>query len=373
MDKAPRVHVISQMMWLCTSPSHVANTKTSTPAFSPSTKDDWWFYSEGDLLGMTYWQPKPDIFPSGLTDWLGEPLVLYVPMYSANNLYRKSPLYDYEWAIADNGASAIPLGRKFYDDLFANGTAAGMIMFEQVRWDKRKRDSSLSCGSFLLSFPFVFSVCPFLQMSPVNPSILLSPQDFLSTHNIFTNLTNSDLVTGKRWLSGMNEAVPLTVTVQDLLDLPPEAPALTRTLFAAYDFFQVADNGGLIANFSIVTPDSPLTVHPTPNRTGVNALGYSYTVVAPVLGGRWIVAEVDKWVAASRRRLTRITSGIAPLLQFSFSAAAGEVVAWAVSTSDNSRKPEVVHCSAAKCSQGQAEECVLIVMCGDDACCECTL
>ena len=81
---------------------------------------------------MTYWQPKPDIFPSGLTNWLGEPLVLYVPMYSAENLYRASPLYDYEWAVAGNHVSAIPLGRKFYDDLFANGTAAGMIMFEQV-------------------------------------------------------------------------------------------------------------------------------------------------------------------------------------------------------------------------------------------------
>ena len=126
---------------------------------------------------MTYWQPKPDIFPSGLTDWLGEPLVLYVPMYSANNLYRKSPLYDYEWAIAGNGASAIPLGRKFYDDLFANGTAAGMIMFEQVRpgarrgvppFSHKRAPTFFSCLSSF-SDPF----CPFclrsLPITPLNP------------------------------------------------------------------------------------------------------------------------------------------------------------------------------------------------------------
>jgi hypothetical protein len=96
-------------------------------------------------------------------------------------------------------------------------------------------------------------------------------------------------------------------------------------------------------------------------------------VVAPLLGGRWIVAEVDKWVAVSRRRVTHITSGTAPFLQFSFSAAAGEAVSWAVATSDDSRNPEVVRCPAAKCSQGEAEECALTVVCSGNDACECTL
>ena len=188
-----------------------------------------------------------------------------------------------------------------------------------------------------------------------------------STHSDIT-LEGTNVTYRWSYIVAIEVKQPMTVTVQDLLDLPPAAPAPARTVFAAYDFFQTADSGGLITNVSIVAADAPLTVAATPNRTGVNALGYSYTVVAPLLGGRWIVAEADKWVAFSRRRRAQIVSCSPPMLQFSFVAAKGEAVSWAVSASDDSRQPALVACPAAACTAG-ATECALTVLCsGNDAC-----
>lgn len=63
--------------------------------------------------------------------------------------------------MVDDTAHALPLGRQFYDDLFANGTQAAMVMFEQ---------------------------------------------DFLCSHNTNTHLTNRDVDTGRLWLKAMDEA-----------------------------------------------------------------------------------------------------------------------------------------------------------------------
>ena len=56
---------------------------------------------------------------------------------------------------------ALPTSRQFYDDLFRNGTRAGMRMFEQ---------------------------------------------DFMCAINTDTNLTNSDLNVGNSWLAAMDAA-----------------------------------------------------------------------------------------------------------------------------------------------------------------------
>lgn len=112
--------------------------------------------SEGDVPGITSWVPKPDEFPSGFTDWLGAPLSLYAPMYAADSDWADQ----YKWK-TQGKKSAIPLDPKFYLDLFRNGTAIGMQMFEQ---------------------------------------------DFLCTYNADTNLTNSDVTSGSVWMAGMDAA-----------------------------------------------------------------------------------------------------------------------------------------------------------------------
>lgn len=91
--------------------------------------DDWWMESKGDLPGMLSWEAKPDVFPSGFTNWLDMPLALYAPAYSGENVW----INDYVWKTVQTGrgTSSIPLDPKFYVDLFRNGTGIGMKLFEQ--------------------------------------------------------------------------------------------------------------------------------------------------------------------------------------------------------------------------------------------------
>ena len=67
----------------------------------------------------------------------------------------------YTWAVDNTTGHVLPISHEFYDDLFANGTRAGMIMFEQ---------------------------------------------DFLCAINTATTLTNSDLATGLAWVEAINGA-----------------------------------------------------------------------------------------------------------------------------------------------------------------------
>ena len=67
----------------------------------------------------------------------------------------------YRWAVDQVSGHALPTRRAFYDELFANGTAAGMVMFEQ---------------------------------------------DFLCAINTVTTLTNTDLATGNAWVAAIDAA-----------------------------------------------------------------------------------------------------------------------------------------------------------------------
>jgi hypothetical protein len=122
--------------------------------------DDWWMESKGDIPGMLSWNPKPDVFPSGFSDWLGMPLAMYAPEYSGENVW----ITDYDWKTVQipRGSTAIPLDPNFYRDLFRNGTVIGMVMFEQ---------------------------------------------DFLCSYGIGdSGLTNSDVYSGATWLQNMDTA-----------------------------------------------------------------------------------------------------------------------------------------------------------------------
>eukprot|EP01065_Artemidia_motanka_P022599 TRINITY_DN267_c0_g3_i1.p1 TRINITY_DN267_c0_g3~~TRINITY_DN267_c0_g3_i1.p1 ORF type:complete len:779 (+),score=186.73 TRINITY_DN267_c0_g3_i1:75-2339(+) len=90
--------------------------------------DDWWYVQKGgDIGGLIEWQPPKDVFPSGLTRWLEMPLSLYVAMYHIDNVY----INDYPFFKSPATNHSLPSSREFYDALFANGTKAGMVMFEQ--------------------------------------------------------------------------------------------------------------------------------------------------------------------------------------------------------------------------------------------------
>jgi hypothetical protein len=127
--------------------------------------DDYWMESMGDVPGMLSWQPKPDVFPSGFTPWLNTSLSLYAPMYSDRNVWMG--ISEYEWKSDASAGSAIPLGARFYRDLFANGSRIGMRMFEQ---------------------------------------------DFLCFTTLNTDLLTSDVDTGDRWFAAMDEAAVATGT-----------------------------------------------------------------------------------------------------------------------------------------------------------------
>mmetsp|Transcript_435 Transcript_435/g.476 ORF Transcript_435/g.476 Transcript_435/m.476 type:complete len:801 (+) Transcript_435:113-2515(+) len=136
--------------------------------------DDWWMESKGDHPGIMSWAPKPDVFPSGFTDWLGAPLVLYAPMYAADNDWTTHYHFKND---PDGKKSSIPLDPNFYRDLFQNGTRIGMKMFEQ---------------------------------------------DFLCEQGYGgTGLTKTDVISGKLWMEQMDKAAQVTGTTLQFCMMNP--------------------------------------------------------------------------------------------------------------------------------------------------------
>eukprot|EP01062_Namystynia_karyoxenos_P062941 TRINITY_DN55796_c0_g1_i1.p1 TRINITY_DN55796_c0_g1~~TRINITY_DN55796_c0_g1_i1.p1 ORF type:complete len:813 (+),score=232.56 TRINITY_DN55796_c0_g1_i1:69-2441(+) len=150
--------------------------------------DDWWYEQyQGDVGGLIEWQPLERMFPSGMTDWLGLPLSLYMAMYNLHNIY----MGDFPWLRDESTNHSLPADRKFYDAIFRNGTRIGMRMFEQ---------------------------------------------DFFSTITAQTMLINRDVESGMRWLQGMDEAAKdAGITLQYCMMVP------SSTLASAW--FQTVTNG----------------------------------------------------------------------------------------------------------------------------------
>eukprot|EP01043_Picozoa_sp_COSAG02_P034822 COSAG02_NODE_2457_length_8810_cov_4.343933_7_plen_1170_part_00 len=155
--------------------------------FRYSQWDDWWMYQNGGDgtggHGLTNWTALPDVFPSGLTDWLGLPLSLYSSAYSGENVWIKSGQFTWTIDPVDSG-NVLPRGRAFYDSMFANGTKAGMRMFEQ---------------------------------------------DFMCDISRSTHLTNIDVVTGQAWLDDMDAAAQsANISLQICMINPVHALASTK-------------------------------------------------------------------------------------------------------------------------------------------------
>lgn len=94
-------------------------------------------YFQWDDWAPLNWNWPPRAFPDGATAWLGEdpysgsprpmPLSLYNGLWGGSQ--RVPALRKYKWSPDGN----IPLSKAFFDGILANGSKAGMVMFEQVR------------------------------------------------------------------------------------------------------------------------------------------------------------------------------------------------------------------------------------------------
>ena len=162
------------------------STLRSCDNLSGAREGRWAYQHGGDFGndgGVTNWWPKPSVFPSGLTDWLGLPLSLYSSSYSGDNIY----LGEYDWKV-DSLKHALPVDRRFYDDIFRNAS------FGKPRDDPRRT------------------------------GIRMFEQDFLCSINGHTQLTNQDVVTGQRWFQVIPPVPSLFTLLAISCPSPPFSP-----------------------------------------------------------------------------------------------------------------------------------------------------
>ena len=93
--------------------------------------DSWW-YTKGKGGGVAEWDARPDVFPSGLaafhaaTNWSFQ---MHNRMWSANNVYAKANGGRYDFIVEKT--LAVPNDQRLWDDLIANKTAVGLVVYEQ--------------------------------------------------------------------------------------------------------------------------------------------------------------------------------------------------------------------------------------------------
>lgn len=102
--------------------------------------DSWWYFKESEAAlasgGLVRWEPKPDLFPEGLTAFqaaLGLPLVLHNRWFGKNNAYRDLDEF------VDGPQMALPLGRAVFDRFMRDAASWGAVTYEQdwlvPQWD----------------------------------------------------------------------------------------------------------------------------------------------------------------------------------------------------------------------------------------------
>jgi hypothetical protein len=93
--------------------------------------DSWWYF-KGKANGVTKWEARPDIFPSGL-GYLYNRTNLLVQAHNRywekTNVYAKQNGGDYSFYIENNGA--VPLEQKFWDDFLSQRQSWGLRVYEQ--------------------------------------------------------------------------------------------------------------------------------------------------------------------------------------------------------------------------------------------------
>jgi len=92
--------------------------------------DSWWYF-RGATNGLVLWEPKPDIFPNGMTDLMNKmgnkPLVLHNRWFENDNDYITKMKYPF----VVEGGFALPTTTEAYVYLMTKAKSWGMIVYEQ--------------------------------------------------------------------------------------------------------------------------------------------------------------------------------------------------------------------------------------------------
>ncbi|XP_065187086.1 uncharacterized protein LOC135817773 [Sycon ciliatum] len=90
--------------------------------------DSWWYFQEASHGALTLWEPRPDVFPSGMSDWLGLPLSLHNRWFAAKNNYSA------DWFLVKEGQDcALPSSKELFDTIMSKTAkwGPGMFQYEQ--------------------------------------------------------------------------------------------------------------------------------------------------------------------------------------------------------------------------------------------------
>lgn len=95
--------------------------------------DSWWYYQDHNVSAslpapLLLWEPRADVFPSGMTPWVGRPLALHNRMFSPHSAYHAM---GFEFINEPGAWLALPVDKKMFTYIMAKAVAWGMVMYEQ--------------------------------------------------------------------------------------------------------------------------------------------------------------------------------------------------------------------------------------------------
>ncbi|CAG0900286.1 unnamed protein product [Darwinula stevensoni] len=95
--------------------------------------DSWW-YPKGADEGVVEWTALPDVFPNGLQNLyqaVGLPFLAHNRWFSPETTYATENGGEYEFLIEPENGKALPLERRFWDDLLDEARVWGLVTYEQ--------------------------------------------------------------------------------------------------------------------------------------------------------------------------------------------------------------------------------------------------
>ena len=88
--------------------------------------DSWWYFKDNVSGGVTSWEPRPAVFPSGMDpSWVPLPLVLH------NRYFAHPSAYTQNYTFAFDGPVAVPTDVNLFLHIMGLARAWGMVEYEQ--------------------------------------------------------------------------------------------------------------------------------------------------------------------------------------------------------------------------------------------------
>ncbi len=75
---------------------------------------------------MVLWEPRADVFPSGMTPWPGLPLVLHNRMFSPHSAYHAM---GFEFINEPGAWLALPIDKRMFTYIMGKAVAWGMTTY----------------------------------------------------------------------------------------------------------------------------------------------------------------------------------------------------------------------------------------------------